>query len=192
MTTSLEGWFFGALFLVSLIGLSSLPFLRMLWRSEIEACRYSLFEVRDRLVILVAKNELSRDSEIFRYYYPRINRVLRMTEKVHLEGLIQFLLSNNESKEEFDKDQDEFNEVIARVTDSPEDVKRAIEQYYSTLRDSLIISSNFFNVVFLISRHYGRIAERLQLFQWAQRREPRIASAYDKLRTESRLVGVSV
>lgn len=138
---------YGMLFFLSIIGIAFMPIMRLVWQSEIESCRYKLYEVRSRLVALVASRQLAKDSVIFNYYYPRINKVLRFTESMHLEGLISFLREERRSAKEIEDLNVRLREVRSALQGMPDNVKTVIEKYYTVLQETLVINSNFFKVL---------------------------------------------
>ncbi|MFQ5954302.1 MAG: hypothetical protein ACE5JZ_04485 [Kiloniellales bacterium] len=177
------------LYVVCIIGIVSIPMIWLLWKSQVETCRYALFDVRDKLVYFVASGILQKDGEIFRFYYPNVNRVLHFTEAVQLEELIRVLKGGEITPEEFAQYSAKIESVGREVKQAPEEIKEAIGNYYTAFRDIIFINSNFFAAIYLFLLHRGQIIERFRQIGIV-RHEPEEADAIRRIETECRDVGL--
>lgn len=179
------------LFFLAIVGVAALPFIRGLWKSELENCRYQLFSVRDDLVYHVANNDLDKDSEIFNYYYSHVNKALRVTEPLTLQSVIQFLSTDEVSKEDFDNHKKLLESFKVTLQDAPNELRESIKSYYEALRDMILINSNFFSVAYLLYRNHAKVAERISILGWAGRREPKVADAFATIKNDCDRVGLA-
>ena len=174
---------FDILFIISVAVLASIPILWLLWKSQIEDCRFRLFAVRDDLVFLIATEKIDRDNIAFRYYYENVNRTLALTETVHLEELINFIKGEKFSADNYSKYKETMSDVFRAVNEGPDSFREAITQYYLTLREIILINSNFFVATYLALKHRRKLYERL-LQMGVLRKEPKAVKAVEQLENE--------
>ncbi len=179
------------LFALALSCIAILPFIRMLWKSELESCRYSIFAVRDHLVLLVASGKLDDDSLLFRYYYKRTNDILRLTEKMHFEGLYQAILSTKLSKQRIADHKERMVSIQKIIHDSDPQVKDAIEAYYDAVIDLMMVNTNIFSFVYVVSNHRLKESLRQKLMAWAEKKDPKSAKIFHSVESDKHLLGIA-
>lgn len=178
------------LFLFSVICVASLPFARLYWKSQVEECRFGLFEIRDRLVLMVAKGELDINSSIFNHYYTMVNEILRLTEKMHFEGLIRALGSFKTSEAEMAEYRFQLKKLSEEVENAPEGVKKLAEDYYRALIEMLLVNSNFVSALYLYMRDRREIAKRLKVYNLVENHASQVAYACQEIESECEAVGL--
>lgn len=181
---------FDILFILALTGIAVLPFIRMAWKSEVETCRFRMFSVRDRLVLLVAQEKLDREGILFGHYYKMSNDVLRLTEKMHFEGLFQALMEGKLSQakiKEYNALMKQLNQLLKKADTEVRDV---ITDYYSVLREMTLVNSNLFSMVYVLSQYAFQDAMRDSLVKWAEKHDPKVAHVYRDVETERRQLGL--
>jgi hypothetical protein len=118
------------------------------------AC-FNLYRVRDRFVLLVAKDLLPQDSKVFVHYYGRINRLLQDAPNIGLDDVLAKAFYHFRP-EEFDQ----MLEIARRQADKmaadplfqdPE-VRAAVADYYAALRITMLAHSSMLRVAYLLSR----------------------------------------
>jgi|GEM_PF-2060471 len=178
------------LFVIALVGIATLPFIRALWKSEVELCRFNMFAVRDNLVLLVAKGTLEKDSIIFQHYYKMTNDVLRLTEKMHFEGLFQALAENKQSETQIDAYKKTIEKVHKDLKHENDEVREVITSYYAALIEMTLINSNLFSVVYVISKKVMKNSLQKKAMQWASKHDPKPAMIFDDVKKERALIGL--
>lgn len=177
------------LLVLAVVGFASLPFLHLLWKSEVEQCRYDLFAVRDKLVLMVAKGTLDRESVIFKHYYQQVNSVLSFAEVMDLEGIIRFLEKNKQRKEGIIALDKQLQGVRQVLQGAPSEVKETIQLYYQVLAKCLLINSNFFAAAYRLSRRQ-KTGLFKRFLEWIKAREPKVATAFQTITSECNNVGI--
>lgn len=180
------------LYFLSVVGIGCIPLGRILWKSQVEGSRFKMFDVRDRLILLVAKKVLDKDSIIFTLYYKRVNNMLRLTEKMHLEGIIQAITVDRTSKAEVDKYNVYLNKIAESLKKEPKEVREVIEEYYNNINEMLLINSNFFYVAEQLSMNYKKLVERLQHWGVIEKdKHNRVSHAFKDIKSERETLGLA-
>lgn len=179
------------IFVLALSCIAILPFIRMAWKSEIESCRYKIFAVRDNLILLVASGKLDEDSLLFRHYYKRTNDILRLTEKMHFEGLYQALASTKLSKQRITDHKERITSIEKIINDSDAQVKEAITAYYEAVIELMMVNTNIFSFVYVVTNHRIKETMRSKLIAWAEKNDPKSAEIFHSVESERIALGIA-
>lgn len=155
------------LFIVSLVGIATLPFIHALWKSEVESYRFKITLIRSSLVLLVAKGRLEKDSNLFEYYYKMANDILDALENEHGKKLLQLL-----TQTQFSIPSESYNRHIEMLHQDlkceSEEVRQIIATYYQALIDMILVTdSSFFCIVYVLSHRLMKGDLRRKVSQWA-------------------------
>lgn len=179
------------IFILALSCIAILPFIRMAWKSEIESCRYKIFAVRDNLVLLVASKKLDESSLLFRHYYKRTNDILRLTDKMHFEGLYQALTSTKLSKQRIVDHKERMVNIQKIISESDPQVKDAITAYYEAVIELMMVNTNIFSFVYVVSNHRIKETMRGKLMTWAEKNDPKSAEIFHSVESERSTLGIA-
>jgi len=179
------------LFVLALAGLASVPLIRMAWKAEVESCRYAMYAVRDQLILLVATGKLSEDSVLFQHYYKRSNDILRLTEKMHLEGLYQALISTQLSEGRVAEHRERLRKVHDILNKADPEVKEVVQSYYSAIIELMMVNSNLFSFVKVVTGHRLKQTLRDKMISWAEKKDPKTAEVYNVVSQERCVLGLT-
>ncbi len=179
------------LFVVALVGIACLPFIRALWKSEVESCRFAMFSVRDNLVLMVAKGKLNKESIIFEHYYKMSNDVLRLTEKMHFEGLFQALIESKQSEAQIEAYQELIEQVHEALKNEDDEIRQIVSAYYKALIEITLINSNLFSIVYVISKKVMQDSMQKKAMIWASKHDPKPAKVFHDVEYEQVLIGLA-
>lgn len=120
---------------------------------------YGLYAVRDELICLVAEEKLDEDSQIFQYYYSRINKLLAHAPKVGLDDALDAFLSlqstNNFEKalKESDAKAQQMLDLVMKGKEN-EYLKEVIANYYAAAKCMMLTHSSLFKFIYVAHIKY--------------------------------------
>jgi hypothetical protein len=117
---------------------------------------YNLYDIRDRLIYLVASDITDEKNKLFSYYYTRINHILKLTPNVGLDDLLDQLTRNSTSIESsIRKAKKELNEVLSDHLMENNEVKQIVEDYYNGVRTLVLSHSSLFKMGYILSKQFS-------------------------------------
>lgn len=127
---------------------------------RLQAC-YNLYQVRDALVLLVARGVLPEDSRVFKHYYERINILLAVAPKVGIDDMLEQIF-NKVSPEEFDATLNAARRQAKQMEADPlmkhDDVRQVVADYYIAIRALILSHSSLLKAAYVVSRHLSHAA----------------------------------
>ena len=102
--------------------------------------KYKLFEIRDRLIRLVAEDKLREDSLVFEYFYRAIDFFIRHTDQLTLESLVGALHQAQERGLDPAAEQELGRMQSALDQECPE-VREVVSDFYATMMQILMENS---------------------------------------------------
>lgn len=110
--------------------------------------KYKLFEIRDRLIRLVAEDKLREDSVVFEYFYRTIDFFIRHTDQLTLESLVGALHQAQERGLDPAAEQELGRMQRALDQECPE-VREVVSDFYATMMQ--ILMENSLVIRFIVS-----------------------------------------
>jgi len=119
---------------------------------------FNLYRVRDQFVYLVASGVLEEDDPVFKYYYERINLLLKLSPNVGVDDILQTLM------QQYKKSPEKFNEYVSkakskadRLSEEPSfqnvEVKAAVVAYFQAIKLLVLCHSSVLRLGYVVS-HY--------------------------------------
>lgn len=119
---------------------------------------FSLYKVRDQFVYLVASGVLTEDDPVFKYYYERINLLLKLSPNVGVDDIIQVML------QQYKKSPERFNELVSqakakadKLSEEPsfshDQAKQAVRDYYQSIKLMVLCHSSMLRLGYVLSHH---------------------------------------
>lgn len=109
---------------------------------------FKMFAVRDEFISLVAEEKISEKSEVFQYYYRRINGLLSAAPNVGVDDVLNSMFkAKSENKEsEFESSMEvarsEASKMLELIKDEDAEVGKAISSYYDVSKELIISHSS--------------------------------------------------
>ncbi|MBX3611119.1 MAG: hypothetical protein KF871_14605 [Hydrogenophaga sp.] len=140
-------------------------FYHLFLRSARMRARFRLYEVRDRLILLVARQQLAEESQVFRHCYGRVNELLAAMPDVGVDDILEVVLSRRKN-EDFDHALMQARARLARISQddalTDDDVKSVVRDYFAAVEYSILTHSRWMRVFFLLSTYATRqVAESM-------------------------------
>lgn len=150
-------------------------------RIQRKAACFALYKVRDDLICLVAEGKLDESSQVFQYYYKRINNLLVAAPHVGHDDVQLSLISQRNNKE-FDKVLEQARreaESIRQLKEMRlEEVRQVVASHYKAVSQLMLAHSSLSRFLFLRLMHQ-RLLPLLEKTLPALWRELRIAKFAD-------------
>ncbi|CAI06123.1 hypothetical protein ebA5 [Aromatoleum aromaticum EbN1] len=124
---------------------------------RMKAC-FNLFRVRDRFVLLVAKDILPEDSRVFVHYYGRINKLLCDAPKVGIDDMLATIfrhVPNGEFDQALERARSQSQKMLADPLMQNDEVRAAVADYYRAIRAMLLSHSSILKVIYLLSHRFA-------------------------------------
>jgi dsDNA-specific endonuclease/ATPase MutS2 len=102
--------------------------------------KYKLFQIRDRLIRLVAEEKLSEDDFVFFFFYRAIDFLIRHTDLVNLKSLVDALRDAQERGLDPAAAQ-EVERINKQLKDEDPEVREVVSEFYATVMQILIENS---------------------------------------------------
>ncbi|MDU4251944.1 hypothetical protein [Pseudomonas sp.] len=119
---------------------------------------YSIYEARDKFILLVASGKIEEDSPFFKYYYKRINSLLSHAPDIGLDDAVRIFLKNKENGN-FAKSMKEARAEHEKILSSKEmEIKEASEAahfYYLATREMILAHSSLVRMTYYALSHVG-------------------------------------
>lgn len=144
------------IYVALLFGLLVYLFIRKLRvNAQRKKATYSLYSVKDDLVCLVAEGKINENSRIFKYYYSRINTILKLAPNVGIDHAVEsFLNVSSQSQAEAQRRlkfaKKTADEMVKLVEKEDPVVSDVIANYYSATRDMMLSHSSLLRLLYLI------------------------------------------
>lgn len=139
--------------------IAAVVFYVLFLRSARMRARFRLYEVRDKLILLVAREQLSEEDHVFRHLYGRVNGLLQAMPNVGVDDILHVVLSQRRN-EDFDQALAQARTRLAKLSRDPAiddaDVKSVVRQYFSAVEYSILTHSSWMRVFFLLSNYATR------------------------------------
>lgn len=107
--------------------------------------KYSLYEVRDKLIRYVAEGKLDEDGIIFSTLYPMVNKFIRDLKEYELDPVVDKAIYEGRNSE-LEKS-DFVNRFEEAIRESPSEVRDLVKQFTDTMIALLIMNSKLVNLL---------------------------------------------
>ena len=112
---------------------------------------YGLYNVRDRLVLLVAEDILKEDGDVFSHYYERINFILNAAPSIGLDDILKNMFTNFETEEDLDQALEAAKTRLDSLLTSEEFKEKivcdVVEEYYQSLNVAILAHSSILRTI---------------------------------------------
>lgn len=140
-------------------------FYQLFLRAARLRARLRLYEVRDKLILLVAQDRMTEDQPVFKHLYGRVNQLLQSTPHVGVDDILQVVLSQRRD-EDFDHALAQARARLARLSKDPvmndDAVRTVVREYFAAVEYSILTHSSWMRAFFLLSRYLTQqLAESL-------------------------------
>lgn len=119
-------------------------------KADAQIQKYRLYEIRDKLIWLVAEDKLSEESSVFQFFYRSVDFLIRHTDQLNLKSVVGALreaenrgLSPSTQNEEFERMQNWLERARPEVRD-------VVARFYETMIHILVENSV---AVRLVAKH---------------------------------------
>lgn len=144
-----------------------LVFYSLILRSSRLRAKFKLYEIRDKLILLVAQEKLSEDNPIFVHFYHRVNSIIGDIPFIGLDDVLHAVLTFNGSKDyknAIKKTEAKLERLLKDPSLENAEVRAVVRDYLSAVEYTIIVHSSWMRVFYLASRLLtkrivGRIAE---------------------------------
>lgn len=146
------------------VGLAvSIVFAVLMNRLRRRKATYQLYEVRDNFILLTAKNILSEDSIVFKYYYKRINMLLQFAPNIGIDDALKaFILQKTKTPKDLvntmERAKQEAEKVLQSKDLEDEQIALAVQMYYSTNKEMILAHSSVTRILYYAFSH-GLVTE---------------------------------
>ena len=173
------------------VGIMAFTFLytKLLKGMQTEAL-YGLYDVRDRLIALVADGTLSEDGETFYHYYDRVNSVLNVAPNIGVDDILHGIFSKFDNPDDFEEalaHAKQRRQTILQSTDfESKEVCLVVEDYYRSIRKAILAHSSILRILnFVAFFAAGAILSHLPIV-YSQAKDAifYVESGRDKIRTK--------
>jgi len=118
---------------------------------------FNLYRIRDKLVLLVATDQLPEDSHLFKHYYGAVNGLLAAAPKVGFDDVLHTLF-NKFDPENFQHAVSQAKKRAARLASDPllndPEVRQTVVEYYGAIRLMMFAHSSILRVAYLLSYRF--------------------------------------
>jgi len=120
---------------------------------------FNLYRVRDRFVLLAAQGILHEDSRVYKYYYIKINELLRDAPKVGLDDMLEVMFRHVRPGA-FDLALQKSRKAAEALQKDPlvlnnGEVREAIADYYSAIISMILAHSSVVRLLFVLSKRFA-------------------------------------
>lgn len=142
----------------ALVGLTAgVAYIVYMRTMRMKAC-FDLYRVRDRFILLVAKDILPEDSRVFVHYCGRIDRLLEAAPNVGIDDMLASIfrhVPNGQFDQTLEHARVQAQRMLADPLMQNPDVRAAVADYYRAIRAMLLSHSSVLKVIYLLSHRYA-------------------------------------
>ena len=107
--------------------------------------KYKLFQIRDKLIRLVAEEKLSEDDPVFAFFYRAIDFLIRHTDLVNLKSVVDALREAQERGLDPAAAQ-EVERINKQLEHEDPEVREVVSEFYATVMQILVMSRASLNL----------------------------------------------